>query len=156
MNIGVRFVTANSLLAAQFKSAMDFWSRIVDMTWHEEDTDDCAMELGDGVRDLFATAPDTLAARSQFPDRSGFHGWIAFNPVVRLGKAELFRISVHEIGHVLGLRHSTHVRSLMYAFDLDCSDLLDAADLSALAAHHRLRLKSLKDPVSLTPVSLTH
>jgi hypothetical protein len=151
MNIGVRFQTVNTLLAARFKSALDFWSKVVEMTWHEDNTEGCAMELADGVSDLFASAPNALAARSQFPDRSGFYGWIAFNPIPRLDNAELYRISVHEIGHVLGLRHSTHAASLMYAYDLDDSGVLDAADLAALATHHRLRLKSLKEPVSMLP-----
>lgn len=150
MDIGVRFATDNPTLAQAFRSAMDFWSTIIEMKWHEDDTDTCAMELGDGLSNLFEAAPDTMAARSQFPDRPGFYGWIAFNPRVRLDSEGFYRISVHEIGHVFGLQHSTHIRSLMYAFDLDCSNLLDAADLSALATRHRLRLKSLSTPILLT------
>ncbi len=153
MDIGVRFATENAALAQAFRSAMDFWSTIVDMKWHEDDTANCAMELGDGLSNLFKAAPDTMAARSQFPDRAGFYGWIAFNPRVRLDSEGFYRISVHEIGHVFGLQHSTHIRSLMYAFDLDCSNLLDAADLSALATRHRLRLKSLSTPVLLAAES---
>lgn len=149
MNVGVRFATANPVLSTAFRSAMDFWSRVIEMSWHEDNTNTCAMELGDGVSDLFIAAPNNMAARSQFPDRQGFFGWIAFNPRVRLDNEEFYRISVHEIGHVLGLQHSTHIRSLMYAFDLDCSTLLDTADLSALAARHQLRVKSTDAPVSL-------
>lgn len=152
MDIGVRFATANPVLAAEFKSAMDFWSKVIDMTWHEEDTDNCAMELGDGVSNLFVAAPNNMVARSQFPDRSGFYGWIAFNPRLRMSHEELYRISVHEIGHVLGLQHSSHVRSLMYAIDLDCSNLLDPTDLSALATRHQLRVK-LNTPITLTAAS---
>lgn len=91
-----------------------------------------------------------MAARSQFPDRMGFQGWIVFNPAVPLSATELYRISVHEIGHMLGLRHSSNTLSLMYGLDLDCSQSLDAQDLAALAAHHKLRIASLTQPVKLT------
>jgi hypothetical protein len=61
---------------------------------------------------------------------------------VKLSKTGLYRIAVDEIGHMLGLRHNPDIRSLMYSLDLDCSDLLDADDLAALAAHHKLRIAS--------------
>ena len=90
-----------------------------------------------------------MAARSQFPDRGGFQGWIVFNPAMSLNRSELYRISVHELGHTLGLRHSANVLSLMYGLDLDCSEVLDATDLATLATHHKLRITSLTQPVKL-------
>jgi len=51
---------------------------------------------------------------------------------------------------MLRLRHSTNTLSLMYGLDLDCSESLDAQDLAALAAHHKLRITSLTQPVKLT------
>ena len=150
MNLGVRLATSNPTLAEEFKSALNFWATVLDLNWHEDNTENCAIELVDGQRDLFEPEPENMAARSQFPDRLGFQGWIVFNPAVPLSRTELYRISVHEIGHMLGLRHSPNTLSLMYGLDLDCSESLDAQDLASLAAHHKLRITSLTQPVKLT------
>ena len=150
MSLGVRLGTANQLLARQFKLALDFWATVVDLDWHEDDTQNCSMELVDGKRELFEPEPENMAARSQFPNRRGFRGWIVFNPEVPLNQAELYRISVHEIGHMLGLRHSSNTLSLMYGLDLECSETLDAADLAALAAHHKLRIAPVTEPVKIS------
>ncbi len=150
MNLGVRLATSNPVLAEGFKSALNFWATVLDLDWHEDNSENCSIELVDGQRDLFEPAPANMAARSQFPDRQGFQGWIVFNPAVALSRTELYRISVHEIGHMLGLRHSANTLSLMYGLDLDCSESLDAQDLAALAAHHKLRITSLTQPVKLT------
>lgn len=149
MNLGVRVATANPLLAVQFKWAMNFWAKVLDLNWHEENSDNCSLQLVDGARDLFEAAPENMVARSQFPDRSGFEGWIVFNPAVELSKAEMYRISVHEIGHVLGLPHNSNARSLMYGLDLEDSESLDTSDLALLADHHKLRIVSLGQPVKL-------
>ncbi len=150
MNLGVRFTTANPILAQEFRAALNFWSKVLDLSWYEDNSENCAVEVGDGARDLFEPEPENMAARSQFPDRLAFQGWIAFNPAVALSKTELYRISVHEFGHMLGLRHNPNIRSLMYSLDMDCADSLDSVDLAALAAHHKLRIASLAQPVSLT------
>ena len=149
MSLGVRLATANPALAQQFKAALDFWATILDLDWHEDNSENCSIELVDGQRDLFEPEPENMAARSQFPDRRGFQGWIVFNPAVPLSPTELYRISVHEIGHMLGLRHNPNTLSLMYGLDLDCSESLDAVDLAALASHHKLRIRSLTQPIKL-------
>jgi predicted Zn-dependent protease len=149
MNLGVRIATANPVLAEQFRAAMDFWAKILELEWHEEKTQNCSIEVVDGERPLFEPEPDNMAARSQFPDRRDFEGWIAFNPAIPLSRMESYRISVHEIGHILGLRHSTNIKSLMYGFDLDDSQSLDPADLAFLADRHKLRIASLTRPVLL-------
>jgi len=151
MTLGVRIATANPALAEQFKSAMDFWAKVLDLTWHQDDSENCSIELIDGQRKLFEPVPDNMVARSQFPDRLAFEGWIVFNPAVTLTKSELYRISVHEIGHMLGLHHNPNTRSLMYDLDLECSEVLDATDLASLAAHHKLRT-SLTEPVKLARI----
>jgi hypothetical protein len=148
MDLGVRVATANPFLAEQFRRAMDSWAKILDLDWHEDDTQSCSIQLVDGARELFQ--PAYVAARSQLPDRLDFQGWIAFNPVQTLSETELYRISVHEIGHVLGLQHSFNARSVMYGFNLEGPEWLDPTDLAELARHHALRIATLDKPVELT------
>ncbi len=148
MDLGVRLATANQILAEQFRRAMDSWAGILDLDWHEDDTQNCSIQLVDGERVLFQ--PAAIAARSQLPDRLDFQGWIAFNPRHKLSEIELYRISLHEIGHMLGLQHSSNAMSVMYGFDLEGHKWLDLADLAALATHHKLRVATPDKPVKLT------
>jgi predicted Zn-dependent protease len=71
-------------------------------------------------------------------------------PAQTLSETELYRISVHEIGHVLGLQHSFNARSVMYGFNLEGPEWLDPTDLAELARHHALRIATLDKPVELT------
>ena len=137
VDLGVRISTSNPALARQFARAMEFWAQVVDLDWRRVDSQDCSIELVDGTPELFDTVG--MAARAQFPDRPGFEGWIAFNPGARLTEHEMFVISVHEIGHLLGLPHNPDGSSVMYFLELDQLATLDAADLSALAYRHKLR-----------------
>ncbi len=150
MDLGVRLATTNPLLAEQFRRAMDSWSRILDLDWHEDDTDSCSIQVFDGDPDLFR--PVVVAARSQLPDRNDFQGWIAFNPTQPLSETDLYRISLHEIGHMLGLQHSSNATSVMYFLDLEGLDSLDPTDLAALARHHKLRIAALDKAVAITDV----
>lgn len=135
--LGVRLSSSNAALRKQFERAIEFWSQVVDFDWHEEDSDACAVQLVDGAKNLFETPG--VAARAQNPEKSGFEGWVAFNPAARLTEHEMFIISVHEIGHLLGLEHNSDASSVMYFFDLDDLACLDAADLKALGERHTLR-----------------
>ncbi len=76
MDLGVRLATSNRVLAEKFRRALDTWSNILDMDWHEDDTKNCSIQLVDGEHKLFQSA--AMAARSQLPDRPDFQGWIAF------------------------------------------------------------------------------
>jgi hypothetical protein len=147
MDLGVRVATTNPLLAEQFRRAMDSWAKILDLDWHEDDTENCSIQLFDGDRGLFQ--PVAVAARSQLPDRNDFQGWIAFNPAQTLSEPDLYRISVHEIGHVLGLQHSSSAMSVMYFLDLEGLEWLDPTDLAALARHHKLRIATLNKAVAI-------
>jgi hypothetical protein len=143
VDLAVRISTTNTVLAQQFAKAMDFWTGVLDLGWHAVDSEECSMQLVDGTPALFDWCT-CMSARSQFPDRSGFEGWIAFNPRLKLTKQEMFLDSVHEIGHLLGLPHNPSESSVMYSFGLDKAAALDAADLDALAARHKLRSALLK------------
>jgi hypothetical protein len=138
MNLAVRISTSDTILAEQFERALDFWTGVLDLEWHEVDSEECSIQLLDGTPSLFDWCT-CLSARSQFPDRAKFQGWIAFNPRVKLTKQEMFLDSVHEIGHLLGLAHNANESSVMYSSELAKSTTLDAIDLDALAARHKLR-----------------
>jgi hypothetical protein len=138
---------ANPSLAKEFRRAMDFWASILDLDWHEDDTENCSIQLVDGKRELFQSA--AIAARSHLPDWLDFQGWIAFNPAQTLSETELYRIAAHEIGHILGLHHNSNAMSVMYGFDLEGLEWVDAEDLAALATHHKLRIAILEKPIKL-------
>ncbi len=136
MSLGVRFATWNPEVAVAFARAMNFWAGVLDMEWQSENSRKCAVQVFDGDTGLFESMQ---SARAQFPSAPSFQGSIAFNPGMTLPASELFATAVHEIGHLLGLRHSTSAFSIMYFLCLDGPRCLDSADLSALAARHKLR-----------------
>ncbi len=144
MDIGVRLSTSNHAIARAFKRAMNFWAEIIEMSWHEDRTSSCALELVDGTPAILKSA---MVARAQFVEWQNFQGWIAFDPRAPLTKTEMYLTAVHEIGHLLGLRHNTSAYSVMYYIDLEGPEVLDSHDLMALAEHHRLRVDVPKPPI---------
>lgn len=147
MRLGVRLSTSNPSVAREFKRAMDFWAKIIDMSWHEDRTSSCSLELVDGTPAILQNA---VVARAQFVEWQNFEGWIAFDPHAPLTKTEMYLTAVHEIGHMLGLRHNPNPSSIMYYIDLEGPEVLDSYDLTSLAAHHKLRSDVGPGPV---PVS---
>ena len=138
MDLAVRISTTNTVLTQQFERALDFWTGVLDLEWHEVGSEECSIQLLDGTPSVFDFCT-CLSARSQFPDRAEFQGWIAFNPRVKLTRQEMFLDSVHEIGHLLGLAHNANESSVMYWLALAKSTTLNSTDLDALAARHKLR-----------------
>ena len=144
MNLGVRFSSSDSGLAVEFARALNFWATILDMEWYEENSRKCSIQVIDGYRQLFRHAE---VARAQFPDRSAFQGWIAFNPKVALARSEQYLVAVHELGHVFGLPHNPSSWSVMYYLHLDGPAVFDSADLAALTARHKIRAARIDTPV---------
>jgi hypothetical protein len=144
MDVGVRISTTNPALAREFVRALNFWARILDMNWYEDNTSDCSIELVDGPPDIYV---DGTFAQSQLPEWKNFQGWIAFDPRVPLTPTEMYYGSVHEIGHLLGLKHNPSATSVMYGEENDRPEWLDAADIISLAAHHKLRYAGVRNSV---------
>lgn len=146
MELGVRISTVNPTLARQFRRALDFWARTLDMRWYEEDSDSCSIQLVDGAPELFDN--DDLA-RAHLPDWSNFQGWVAFDSRTRLTNSEYYAVCIHELGHLFGLGHNASPQSVMYYLDIEGQEQLDEADLTTLASRHKLRIRSVDKPVSL-------
>ncbi|HVP11063.1 MAG TPA: matrixin family metalloprotease, partial [Phycisphaerae bacterium] len=72
---------------------------------------------------------------------ANFRGEIAVNSVAAKGmnSAEIYAAAVHEIGHMLGLKHNANVHSVMYFLDVEGSEVLDSRDISDLSRRHELR-----------------
>lgn len=136
MDIGVKFSTTNPELEYAFRMALSFWAEVLDMSWHEDDSSNCSIQLVDGTPEILKS---TIVARSQFTDWDNFQGWIAFNPKVRLNSNEMYLTAVHEIGHMLGLKHNSSARSVMYYLDLEGQEYLDTADIALLSSRHKMR-----------------
>ena len=149
--LGVRFSTADPELAAEFARAMDFWAGVLDIDWREEDTRKCSIQIVDGSPDLFETAQ---VARAQFPQLPVFQGLVAFNPKANLPGGAKYLAAVHELGHLLGLPHNPNAQSVMFYLLVDRPVFLDATDLAALAARHRLRPLPMDQPLIIDSSSV--
>src|SRR5690349_21538323 len=73
MKLGVRILTANPALAESFRRALDFWTRLLDMEWYEEQSDACSLQLTDAAP---GSLEDNIAAITQVPGSSDFEGLI--------------------------------------------------------------------------------
>ena len=139
MSIGVRYDVSDRRVIRQFHRAFDFWANLLDAEFHDEQSTSCAIAVLDGTKALLYNR--VIVARAQFPDRLNFHGWIIVDPKAStyLSDDEAVAIWSHEIGHLLGLKHSHSPTSLMYYIDADGGSKLDSADLRALALLHAFR-----------------
>ena len=128
LDIGVHFSTAE---AKQYKSALDFWTTVLDMTWHVDDTRSCAIEVVDRPTAMFEPM---VIANALTPD-----GVIEVNYRADLSAWESYATAVHEIGHLFGLGHNHRARSVMFYLDVAEDAILDRHDLKVLKKFHKLR-----------------
>jgi hypothetical protein len=139
LSAGVRYDLADPVIVRQFHEAFEFWARVLDAEFYDDRSNSCAVAIVSGTRELLKNR--LTVARAQMPDRSGFEGWIAVDPGASgyLTEDEAVPTWIHEIGHLLGLKHNASAGSVMYYFDADGSSRLDSTDLHELALRHALR-----------------
>jgi hypothetical protein len=146
IRIGARIDTANPVLAKQFRRALNFWTTVMDLNWYEDNSDACSLQLRDAPHGF---SDPSIAARAQDPGTSEFHGLIEFNAALTLTETEMYYYSVHEIGHLLSLKHNPSHRSVMYFADARGPERLDSTDLRALTTIHKLRITSTSRAIYL-------
>lgn len=105
--------------------------------YEETNLDACSVRIINGGPDILNHA---IVARSQITEWAHFQGKIAVSPGVgtEMSSAAIYGAAVHELGHMLGLKHNANIRSVMYFLDLEGTEVLDSKDISD-CAHHQLR-----------------
>ena len=120
MSIGVRYDISDRIVIQQFHRAFDFWEKLLDSDFHDDQSTSCAVAIVEGTDNLLPRHA-AIVARAQLPDRLNFHGWIAVDRTASfyLGEDEATAIWIHEIGHLLGLKHNSSPTSIMFGIDVD-------------------------------------
>jgi hypothetical protein len=140
MNLGVRFESRNPQVVREFKHAMNFWSKILDMEWHEDLNSTCAINLIDGTPDFINGTSAVLMHRKSIARGVQSSGTVAIDSIYELTAQEWYAISVHELGHLFGLHHNGNMNSVMFYMSVPGDQALDMADIAALSARHRMRI----------------
>jgi hypothetical protein len=135
--IGVK-IDANEPWADAFRNALSFWNTVLVANFHEEtNLSVCAIRIINGGANILNSG---IVARSQLTGRDNFRGKIAVSPeaATAMSSDELYGAAVHELGHMLGLKHNASSRSVMYFLNVNGTEVLDSKDISDLSAHHKL------------------
>ena len=95
---------------------------------HEEtNLNACAIRVIDSGPDIVNNG---IIARSQLIGRDNSHGKIAVSPEAKaMSCAEIYGATVHELGHMLGLKHNASSRSIMYLLNVNGTGVLDSKDI---------------------------
>jgi hypothetical protein len=136
--IGVK-IDAAEPWAAAFRHALRFWNTVLEANFHEEtDLSACSVRIIDDSPGILGHA---VAARSQITSLANFGGKIAVSQVAakEMDRSEIYAAAVHEIGHLLGLKHNSNIHSVMYFLDVDGTGVLDGKDILELSRRHELR-----------------
>src|SRR5271165_969246 len=123
-NIGVK-IDAAEPWAHEFRRALSFWNTVLDANFHEEaNLNACTIRIVNGGPDVLMKA---VAARSQFTEWDNFRGKIAVSSaaVKEMDSVEMYAVAVHELGHMLGLKHNASSRSIMFYFNVSGTEVLD-------------------------------
>ena len=137
--IGVK-IDATEAWADGFRRALSFWNTVLAANFHEEtNLDSCAVRIVNGGPDILNSA---MVARSQLTERNRFRGKIAVSPgaAKAMSSAAMYGTAVHELGHMLGLKHNASSQSIMYFLNVNGTEVLDRQDISDLCRHHKLRV----------------
>jgi Matrixin len=136
-DIGVK-IDANEPWADGFRKALCFWNDVLAANFHEEtNLSACAIRVINGGPDILNNG---IVARSQLTGRNNFRGKIAVSPgaATAMSTDEVYVAAVHELGHMLGLKHNASSRSVMYFLNLNGAEILDSKDILDLSSHHKL------------------
>jgi hypothetical protein len=143
-NIGVK-IFVNRAWANAFRRALKFWNSVLLVNFHEERSlNACSIRIVSGSPEILNNA---ILARSQLIGRVNFRGKIAVSPrsAKEMNSAAIYATAVHELGHMLGLKHNPNSRSIMYFLDVDGDQCLDREDILELSAHHELRPATISE-----------
>ena len=129
-----------------------FWNSVLMVNFHEERSlRTCSIRIVSGSPDILNHA---IVARSQIVGRANFRGKIAVSPdsAKEMNSAEVYAAAVHELGHMLGLKHNPSSRSIMYFLNGFGCEYLELEDILELSEHHELRSGTISEiPIQEVP-----
>jgi hypothetical protein len=136
-DIGVKIDVSDPAWAAAFRRALVFWNKILDVNFYEEkNIHACALRITDGPPAMFE---GNYTAFAQSADLDGFEAKIVVLPQVPFTPSATFVNAVHEIGHVVDLRHNPDPRSVMYPDIGNLSKRREFANAMQYRISHPLR-----------------
>lgn len=143
-------------LKAAISEGFDIWSRVTPLNFAESDLDPDIQirfvqgEHGDGTP---MDGPNGVLAHAFFPPPNGgsLAGDIHFDDaeVWSIGLSadgrDLLTVAIHEIGHSLGLEHSSVFESIMYAYYMGVRRALHTDDIAGIRSIYGCRMSDIKN-----------